>query len=161
MSDERELRALLDELENTDEAVVDSSSLIYAEKSGFLNQFTETLRLISIEEVVAETGFFDLDSRLALVPSPSGIGTDAKLVKCAEERKLPLISEDRAILMTCLRIAIPNYNALLLLTLMLLRGSVSSRDFSHFEARLLQVAHYHPEVIRFGREFTQFALKIR
>jgi hypothetical protein len=73
------------------------------------------------------------------------------LIACALERKWPVISEDKKILMHMKREGIPYFNALMMLNFLLLEERLDLEEHSMYFRRLVQFARYSPEVLEYGK----------
>jgi hypothetical protein len=141
--DEREVEGVLNRLDRLKTAVIDSSSIIYLDKSGFLGHVAGAVKLITIPQVVAETGMANLPARVVDPPSCGGeTETDRLLFATAAGLKKAMLSEDRAILLKCRAEGIEYYNAYNMLVMLLMRRLIGDREFHLYEAKLLEVAHY-------------------
>lgn len=160
-SEEMSLRERFDELQ---EAVIDASSMIYMLKAGFLGLLGSTITLKTVPEVAAETGWPSLpvaivDSGQSSLPErPSGAENarestnDRRLLTLAVESGLPLISEDRALLIAAGVEGLDHYNSLMMLAFLRYRGRIDEAWFDESRERLLGVARYSEEVLSRFRE---------
>jgi hypothetical protein len=150
-----ELRDAFDKL---DEAVIDACSIIYLLKTGVFESLAVRLNLITTDDVYAETGW-PLDGNkprlpLSLFPaSPQARSNDHGLFLLAQERHLPLISEDKEVLILAQKAELPYYNSLMLLLYLYHKGILNEEEFLLYRERLLGEAHYGKVVIERGEEF--------
>ena len=131
-------------------ALIDASSIIYMERAGFFASLAAAITLVSPEEVLAETGFETMTVH-AITNSPQAVSNDDKLVFCALTQKLPVISEDRKVLMRLDQEKVPYFNALMMLNYLLFRGDISCERHSDFYERLRGCSWYSESVLAFSK----------
>ena len=156
--EERDLDAEVAGLRALESAAVDASSLIVMNKSGFLGLAREELRLVTIGAVAREAGS-DALGITSFEVQGSGASNDAALVAFAAERGLPLISEDRKVLLAADRLGLPYYDALLVLCSLLARGRIDAEGYGDFRARLVGVSRYSPRVLSYGERLSTHIVK--
>ena len=132
------------------EALIDASSIIYIYKAGFYNELKDSLKLYSLKEIVRETGFDDLKINLIEALSKP-LSNDQKFIACALKKKIPVISEDRKILMYMKRANIPYFNALMMLHFLLFKRKIDPENHTACLKRLMSTARYSPSVHTFGK----------
>ena len=157
--DEREVERVLGRLQRIKSAIIDASSIIYAEKSGFLDQLANTIRLRTISQVFAETGKPNPGIELVgFAEECEGRNDTDHLLFCtAQNLGKPLVSEDRAILLRCRDADIEYYNAYMMLVMLTARRVID--DPSPFRAALLNVAHYGRPVTEYADSFFSYVHK--
>jgi len=159
--DEREIEHVFHRLSRLQTAVIDSSSIIYLDKSGLLRPVAGALRLLTIPQVIDETGMPDLPVTIVDPPAlPAGTVTDWLLFATAAARRKAMISEDRAILLKCEAERIEYYNAYNLLVLLRLRRVIEEEEFRLRERMLLEAAHYGKFVTDYVAALLQYMHKI-
>jgi hypothetical protein len=131
-------------------ALIDASSIIYMQKAGFFTELANTVNLYSPAEIVAETGFNDLDLRPVACASKS-LSNDQKLITAALQLRWPVISEDRNILMHMRRVKLPYFNSLMMLNFLLFKNRIDLKSHALYLERLKQYAWYSPSVWEFGK----------
>mgnify|MGYP006305228423 CR=1 FL=1 len=132
-----------------EEAAIDASSMIYMLKSGFLGLLGSTITLVSIPPVIAETGWNELPVTVNEGPEvPKEASNDERLLAFAVGRRLPLISEDRALLTGAEEAGLDYYNSLMMLALLRYRERLDDSWFREARGRLLGIARYGSEVIK-------------
>ncbi len=134
--------------------VIDASSIIYMVKSGFFDVVTRNIQLHAPESCLRETGFSDLPVVGHLIDS-LGTSADQQLLLLAKNLQLPLVSEDRKVLMSASRNGITYYNSLMMLNFLLYNKSIDTEMFSLFLQQLTLFAHYSEKVLLFGKEVTR------
>ena len=139
------------EFQELKEAIVDASSIIYMKKAGFFDELADCLELYSLKEIIKETGFDDIKIHLIQDGSQSLLN-DEKLIGCALRQKVPVISEDKKILMQIEKEGIPCFNALMMLHFLLFKKKIDVETHSIYLNRLKRIARYSDYVIEFGEE---------
>ncbi|MGA8181861.1 MAG: hypothetical protein WB792_17510 [Desulfobacterales bacterium] len=132
-----------------DKALIDASSIIYANKAHFLKRLTSTLRLFSIHEILSEAGPVS-DNIKPLAHTGKTLSNDQKLVECALHFGLPLISEDKKILMAMKSAQRPFFNSLMMLNFLLYRRMIDNRQYTQYHLALKQFARYSDEIWKYG-----------
>jgi hypothetical protein len=139
------------QFENLQEALIDASSIIYMSKASFLGNVQETLRLYTLPEILDEVGLENMN--LPLVESQqSEMSNDHKLLACAVERRWPLISEDRTLLVQAEQAGLDYYNALMMLNFLLFKRQIDSEQYQQQYESLRKVARYSQEIWEFGED---------
>ncbi|MBN1686397.1 MAG: hypothetical protein JW852_07060, partial [Spirochaetales bacterium] len=136
--DEREIEKVFLKLNRLKTAVIDSSSIIYLHKSGFLCHVAAAVELYTIPQVIDETGMEHLSARVVDPPDlPGKTSTDRRLFAAAVSMKKAMISEDRAILLKCDAEGVEYYNAYNMLVMLRLRALIDDTQFFRYEEKLL------------------------
>lgn len=86
-----------------------------------------------------------------------GLTNDQKLTFCAMEKQLPVISEDKSILMKAKKANLPYYNALMMLNWLLFKQKVNQEKYLLYFSSLKKIARYSQEVWEYGSEHAQFS----
>jgi hypothetical protein len=165
---DKEMEDILARFKALDSAVIDASSMIYMHKAGFLEILSRTIRLCSLPEIMAETGYEGLAvTHVGRPPDDlnndrtDDLTNDQRLVRCALEQGLPLISEDRQLLMQMKREEHPYYNALMMLHFLLFRARVSKAEHARYLEHLLKTAWYGSRVLEKGAFLLEIILAQR
>ena len=150
--------SLLSQFSALHEACIDASSLIYTQKSGFLAELQHALTLYTVPTVLAETGIA-MDS-ICLIDTIEGtLSSDDQLIQCALTRQLPVISEDKHILLTIQRAGVPYYNALMMLNWLFFKGIVGQAHYDDSIRLLRTFARYSEQVWQYGATVHEFIQK--
>ena len=158
--DEREIEKVVDRLTRLKSAVIDSSSIIYLDKATCLDKVASAVRLVTLPEVVEETGMRELPVEIVKPPGlPENLDTDRLLFAAALALNKAMISEDRAILLKCRAEGIEYYNSYNMLVMLLARRLIESTEFTLFEQSLLEAAHYGGFVIGYIESLKQYLRK--
>lgn len=139
----RQFRAL-------DQAVIDASSIIYMRKAGYLKTLAAELCLLSPEPVIDETGYADLPVR-AVAGLADAKSNDQLLVAYSLTHRIPVISEDKKILMRIRRARQPYFNSLMMLNFLLFRKKISTGEHGLYFAQLIDFAWYGKSVLEFSQ----------
>lgn len=130
-------------------ALIDASSIIYLDKAGFLQQLSETISLITIQEIISETAL--PDHQIHIISSPVlHLSNYQKLLSLALEQKLPIISEDRKILKALENANMPFFNSLMMLLFLFYKKDFTIAEFLYFKNHLKSVARYSEKIWQFG-----------
>jgi hypothetical protein len=144
--------AILDAFERLKKALIDTSSIIYVQKAGYFDALAGTIQLYSIPGVISE--FKTHVAGVTLIhpsESPSS-STDQKLIACALENELAMISEDKHILRAMRRARAPYYNALMMLNFLFFSKKIDDDGYRRYFSALENMARYSEAVWKFGRD---------
>jgi hypothetical protein len=133
-------------------ALIDTSSIIYVQKAGYLDALAGTIQLYTIPEVISESKAHPAGVTLIHSSESPSLSVDQKLVACALENKLAMISEDKRILSAMGRARAPYYNALMMLNFLLLSQKIDDDGYRHYLGALKNIARYSEPVWEFGRD---------
>ena len=142
-------QAIFSQFNQLDKALIDASSIIYANKANFLEMLTGTLQLFSIHEILIEVGSIS-DSITPLAHIEKSLSNDQKLVACALHFGLPVISEDKKILMAMKSARKPYFNSLMMLNFLLYRQMIDNLQYARYHLALKQFARYSDEIWKYG-----------
>ncbi|MEE4265748.1 MAG: hypothetical protein V2I56_23880 [Desulfobacteraceae bacterium] len=141
---------ILRAFEQLKKALIDTSSIIYSQKAGFFSTLSRTIQLYSIPEVISETEKQVPGVVLLQHCGSSSLSTDQKLISCALENNLAMISEDKSILTAMQRAEAPYYNSLMMLNLLLFSHRIDDESYRHYYRALEKFARYSEAVWEFG-----------
>ncbi len=131
-------------------AVIDSSSIIYMERAGFLNLVTSMLEIYAPAPVMDETGLKDEGITVIRGLSDKAVTVDSLVVNCAFDMGAAVISDDRGVLKKAEALNITYYNSLMMLCLLLFRKEIGLADYTVFLNRLRSFARYSGFVYEYG-----------
>ncbi len=146
------LNKTLNEFNGLNSAVIDSSSIIYMKKAGFLQLLSNRIKLITPEQAAAETGLNLIDVEIVEFENPKNYETDCIIVKTAFEKKLPVISEDKEILQHAAEKNLPYFNSLMMLCFLLSKKTISAVEYENFLGALKDFAWYSGSVYKYADE---------
>lgn len=135
-----------------EKAIIDTSSILYIQKAGYFDVLARTIQLYSIPEVISEIKTQVAGLRLIHPYGSPSISTDQKLISCALEYKLAMISEDKSILRAMRREGAPYYNALIMLNFLLFSQKINDDSYRRYYSALENIARYSETVWKFGRD---------
>ena len=152
MIDESLLEEEIGKLGRIVRVAIDASSIIYLSKSNALNVLAESVQLTTVQQVVMEAGLSSLPVDVAEIQDDVASSSDADtaILRCAEEKKIPVLSEDRKLLLRAENRGIPYYNSLMMIALLVLRGSIANDEIALLRDRLVEVAHYSRRILEYG-----------
>ena len=143
------LQEIISRFDLLDKALIDASSIIYTHRADFLEILASSIRLFSIPEILSETG-----------PVSKGIETityernassnDQKIVSCALDVGLPLISEDKKILMAMKRAGKSFFNSLMMLNFLMYRRRIQPQQYIQYHLALKKFARYSEVIWQYG-----------
>ena len=133
-----------------DTAVIDASSIIYMRKAGYLNKLAAEIRLCSPKPVISETGYDHLPIR-PVASMEDAQSNDQLVVAYSQAYQLPVISEDKKILMQIKRARRPYFNSLMMLNFLLFHHKISVQDHRVYYRRLAGFAWYSPAVLAYSK----------
>jgi hypothetical protein len=141
---------VLSQFRTLSRALIDASSIIYMHKTGFLTALADTVNLHSPPEIIAETGFNDLNIRTIACTSDS-LSNDQKFITAALQLRWPVISEDKNILLHMRRANLPYFNSLMMLNFLFFREKIDLKTHAMYIEQLKRHAWYSPYVWEFGK----------
>jgi hypothetical protein len=130
-------------------ALIDASSIIYSNRAGFLDILASEIKLQSVSDILAEAG--SASNQIdPLFYQDSSLSNDQKLISCALNLALPVISEDKKILQALKRTRKPYYNSLMMLNFLLYRKRIEIQEYDQYRQALQKFARYSDEVWNYG-----------
>ncbi len=150
----------LKQFDDLKRAVIDTSSLIYLDKIKLLHETRTALELITVPGVVKE---FQQKARIqewaAIRVHPvdcgNGCTTDSALLAAAKALTLPVISEDRQLLMKARAAEIPYFNTLMIIFFLLYRKTIPIDVCEAAVDHLERTARYDTRIFDYGRRVKQ------
>jgi len=142
-------REVLAQFEQLKKALIDASSIIYACKAGFMTVLQTNLELVTTPEVITEAGDDAVDIGRVDCKAASG-SVDERLVYCALQNGLPVISEDKKILSRLKQTHLPYFNALMMLNYLIFIDAIDQDQYSRYYTVLQKFAWYSPKIWAYG-----------
>ena len=149
-----EYEDVLSDFDRLAEAVIDTSSLILAEKAAVLPLLADEVRLrtvpAAIREYSAGTPGGSVPPAVILIEDEfpdRGGPADSGVLAAARARRLPLISEDRKLLLQAGAAGLRYYNCLVMLEFLLYRGKMDDGARTGHRTALLAGARYASRVL--------------
>jgi len=153
------VKEVLNKFRQLEFAAIDTSSILYCHKAGYLIQLINSLQLSTIPEVIGEVGFevpglkvVDFEGKFS--------STDQSLLEYSLEHGFPLFSEDKWILKQLERNRHSYFNALMALNFLLFRMRITADQYENYLRSLKRTAWYSEQVWLFGQELHGQILKI-
>jgi len=146
----RDPKKTIDELRMLKNALIDSSSLIYARRLRCLKRLSALITLETLLPMQAEVTF-DLPG-IHVIPFTGTTGADAAFIQYARSHQMPVISEDKDILNAARSSALPHFNMLMMLELLFLRNRFNENAYKQIHDELLSFAWYSEEVREYGEK---------
>jgi hypothetical protein len=138
------------------QAIIDTSTLIYLDSIGLLECASRCIHLMTIPEVQKEFGDKPGFAHIEVVETGERIdnktdSADELIVKAAIQMNLPVLSEDKGVLMNARKKGLKYYNTLMILNFLLYRGEVQPVGYDRYLKKLKRVAHYGKGIYEVGR----------
>jgi hypothetical protein len=140
---------VLAQFKHLTKALIDTSSIIYAHRAGFFYLLQAKLELVTTPEVIAEAGA-DADSLGLIDCHTKSMSVDEKLVYCAIHENLPVISEDKKILLKLKRTHLPYFNVLMMLNYLCYVDAIDRHQYLQYCTSLQSFAWYSPKIWAHG-----------
>ena len=151
---------VLTQFKKLKKALIDASSIIYAHKIEILDLLQANLELVTTLDVVAEAGK-DAEG-IALIHCNATAGSvDERLICCALQNNLPVISEDKKILSKLKQTHLPYFNMLMMLNYLNYVDAIDGDQYSHYDALLQKIAWYSPKIWYYGSSVRDIIEKSR
>jgi hypothetical protein len=141
---------VLAQFKHLTKALIDASSIIYSHKAGFFNLLRAKLELVTTPEVIAEAGA-DAESIGLIDCHTKSMSVDEKLIYCAEKYNLPVISEDKKILLKLKSTNLPYFNVLMMLNYLVYIDAIDRYQYLQFYTSLQSFAWYSPKIWAHGK----------
>jgi rRNA-processing protein FCF1 len=137
-------------IQDVTRAVIDTSSLIFAKKAGFVLPMTRTLELITPPGVVDELkGDIDSNAGLSAIDTMessreiySYYTVDAQIIVAAMKRNAAVISDDFKLLGRAAEQGVSTYTVRTILELMLYRGTIDLDAYMQYKRKLSDLIRY-------------------
>jgi hypothetical protein len=148
---------ILDELKKFQGGVADTSTLIYLDRINLLPWVSKFFQLLITPDVVREFG--RPPAECILCGETCVGGADQAVLQLATELRLPVLSEDRQLLMSSRGLGLKYYNTLMILLALLLQQRISLTKYERAYTSLRETARYSPAVWQVGEQV--FSLYVR
>jgi hypothetical protein len=140
---------VISRFDHLNKALIDASSIIYIHRADYLEILASSIRLFSIKEILSETGPIS-ESIIPIIYNETSSSNDQKLISCAMDLRLPVISEDKKILMAMKRADRPFFNSLMMLLFLLYRRRIQNQQYVQYYLALKKFARYSDEIWKYG-----------
>ena len=132
-----------------DKALIDTSSIIYLSKLLLFDRLTNIIQIFVIPEVKEEYGILPEGIRL-LGKADMSEPADEMLIHSAHKLKLPVISEDKKILINAQKLNIPFFNTLIMLNFLIFKRELKNFEYEDYLQQLQLFARYSPRIWQYG-----------
>ncbi|MDY6987518.1 MAG: hypothetical protein SWQ30_05615 [Thermodesulfobacteriota bacterium] len=147
----KDYNRVLSQFRSLSKALIDTSSIIYMHNAGFFEELARTVTLYAPQEIMDEAGFDGLP--ISVVPCHSGRrSNDHTLIACALARSMPVISEDKQVLLSLEREGISYFNSLMILHFLLFRKVIDAKTHAAYFHELTGFAWYNKQVLEFAKK---------
>ncbi|MDZ7833732.1 MAG: hypothetical protein U5L07_18450 [Desulfobacterales bacterium] len=147
-------RSALQQFDHLFQAIIDTSSLIYLQEIALLAETSQWIRLFTIPGVIREFGTEEVECPIRIIDITNrkdcADSTDEMLFRTAVGFRLPIISEDRQILMRARKANLPYFNTLMVLNFLLYKNALNLLEYQSALDRLKATARYSDEIYEFG-----------
>ncbi|HEX3019815.1 MAG TPA: hypothetical protein VHP36_05920 [Chitinispirillaceae bacterium] len=144
----------LEGFKSLNSAAIDASSIIYMQKAGFLHSAIVHIQLHSPITVLDQTGFDLLQITSHDMKPYQQLSADQQLVNLAQNLSIPVISDDKWVLIKARAMGFPFYNSLMILNFLLYKRLVTLEFFDKYLHELITIARYSQTVIQYGSTVT-------
>lgn len=129
--------------------LIDASSIIYMKKSDFFDILSEKIKLLTIKEIITETGYNDLNLHI-IEHRITSVSNDNKLIQIMKSKKLTIISDDKRIIQQGRENNLTYYNSLMMLIFLLYKKHISYSEYIKFNKKLTNIAWYSKKIITYA-----------
>ena len=148
---------ILDELKKFQGGVADTSTLIYLDRINLLPWVSNSFQLLVTPDVVREFG--RTPEECVICGELCAEGADQAVLQLATKLCLPVLSEDRQLLMSSRDLGLKYYNTLMILLALLHQKKLSLAEYQRAYSSLLKIARYNSAVWQVGEQV--FSLYVR
>lgn len=150
---------MIHQFHSLERALIDTASLIYLSKIRLLHICSQTIRLMTIPEVAAEFGLpgdlepikvVEIEWKMGESADPDQ-ETDQRLLRAADFLRLPVISEDKQVLMEAKRRGLPYFNTLMIMNFLIFKKAIDGKIYETALEILQKKAYYSAFVFNFGQ----------
>ncbi|MCK5852464.1 hypothetical protein KAH27_05485 [bacterium] len=139
-----------------DQSLIDTSSIIYLNKINLLSASSQKLHLMTIPGVVEEFGSLS-ELKYIKVINIKEIhsvkqDTDQNLLETAKYFQLPIISEDKKILMQAKHIGLSFFNTLMIMNFLIYKKVINQTAYQAAHDQLREEAYYDETIFEYGKK---------
>lgn len=147
---DQRLTKSIQEFNAINHAVIDSSSILYIYKSGFMSILSKQIKLISPEQVKNEINFTCEYVTFFEYNNSKNYDTDDIIVITATQKELPVISDDKYILKYASEKNLPYFNSIMMLIFLFFKKEINLDEFNSFQKNLYDFAYYSKKVVDYA-----------
>jgi hypothetical protein len=141
---------IISELNALRGGVADTCTLIYLERIDLLPLVSEFFQLLIPPDVVQEFG--RVPAGCIICGESYAGGADQAVLQLATEHRLPVLSEDRQLLMSSHSLGLKYYNTLMILLALLHQQRLNLEEYQRAYSSLHKIARYSPAVWQVGEQ---------
>jgi hypothetical protein len=152
LSDPDAFLTVFHQFDHLERAVIDTSSLIYLKKINLLWKTVQTIGLITVSGVKDEFGSSDIFTHIEIIElNEIKTNTDRQIMQTAADLRLPVISEDKKILMAAANSGLPFFNTLMIMNFLIYKKEIDHQGYNTALQLLRKKAYYEGFIFDFGR----------
>ena len=137
------------------QALIDTSSLIYLSNTNLLTAASRAIQLKTISNVVKEFGSLSEIKDIEIIELREVINekkdTDRRLMETAMHLRLPIISEDKKMLMRAKRSGLPFFNTLMIMNFLIYKNVIKQEAYQASLDLLRKKAYYNAFIFEYGK----------
>jgi hypothetical protein len=150
MNNQEKAEQFIEAARNFSKIIIDASSLIVLDALGILDKVRNNWELYTIPAVAFEAGDAGINIQV-FKDAPSSGNNDQCLVQKACSMHLPILSEDRKILIAAEEANLYCFDSLILLELLRFKESISEIYYSELKRKLLVRNIYRPNRLQWAQ----------
>ncbi len=144
-----QIEKTLQEFETLTKVAIDASSLVYLDRIGLCEQMSEALSLVTVHGVREEEA--PLPQKIEVrACTEDETSTDDALVACAASEQIPVVSEDKQVLLAARSKGLPFFNTLMMVNFLFFRNLLTHEELKKKIFELTKFAWYHADVFEYG-----------
>jgi hypothetical protein len=152
LSDPDAFLTVFHQFDHLERAVIDTSSLIYLKKINLLWKTVQTIGLITVSGVKDEFGSSDIFTHIEIIElNEIKTNVDRQIMRTAANLRLPVISEDKKILMAAANSGLPFFNTLMIMNFLIYKKEIDHQGYNTALQLLRKKAYYEGFIFDFGR----------
>jgi hypothetical protein len=136
--------------------VIDTSSLIYLSKIELLHTTALALHLMTVPKVVKAFGSLSDFQPIKLIDlkkiDKKNEELDSYLVEIAKNLQLPIVSEDKKMLMQAKRSGLAFFNTLMIMNFLIFKKVINQTEYQAALVRLREEAYYDEAIFEYGKK---------
>lgn len=155
------IKKIINDFKNFDSAFIDASSIIYLNKINLLNRLSKTLKLYTLDKIITEIGIIGLNLIICKSKKTISISNDDLLLKYAIEKKIPVISDDKKILIKAGKNNLDYYNSIMMILFLFYKNVINNDNYTLYICELKKIARYSDDIFLKADRFFKELSKIR
>jgi len=155
-----DLNNILTKFNNLDSLIIDASSIIYLNKLNILSKLQVSLLLLTIQEIIEETGIYSYDFKI-IDHNIKNKTNDEKLIILAINKRIPVISDDKKILLKLKKNNIDYYNSIMMLNFLYYKNEINIQEYKKLTEKLKNFAWYSKKIITYSEYFFNYISSLK